>query len=200
MILLIDNYDSFTYNLYQYLSELGAEVKTVRNDKISVQEISRMEPDAIVLSPGPGRPEQAGICVEAVKQLAQTIPILGICLGHQAIAHSFGSSIIKAKKVRHGKESKLLHTGTSLMNNLEEHPEVMRYHSLVIDRMTLNEDFEVLAEAVDDQEIMAIKHKNYPLYGLQFHPESIGTKSGKQILSNFLSEIRKETKAYEILS
>ncbi|GAM15884.1 anthranilate synthase component II [Mesobacillus selenatarsenatis] len=200
MILLIDNYDSFTYNLYQYLSELGAEVKTVRNDKISVQEILRMEPDAIVLSPGPGRPEQAGICVEAVKQLAHTIPILGICLGHQAIAHSFGSSIIKAKKVRHGKESKLLHTGTSLMNNLEEYPEVMRYHSLVIDRMTLNEDFEVLAEAVDDQEIMAIKHKNYPLYGLQFHPESIGTKSGKQILSNFLSEIRKETKAYEILS
>ncbi|MFT9597647.1 anthranilate synthase component II [Mesobacillus sp.] len=200
MILLIDNYDSFTYNLYQYLSELGAEVKTVRNDKISVQEISRMEPEAIVLSPGPGRPEQAGICGETVKQLAPLIPILGICLGHQAIAHAFGCSIIKAKKIRHGKESKLLHTGTSLMNNLEEHPEVMRYHSLVIDRMTLNEDFEVLAEAADDQEIMAIKHKQYPLYGLQFHPESIGTKSGKKILSNFLSEIRKETKAYETLS
>ncbi|MBT2685486.1 aminodeoxychorismate/anthranilate synthase component II [Bacillus sp. ISL-37] len=200
MILLIDNYDSFTYNLYQYLSELGAEVKTVRNDKISVQEISRMEPEAIVLSPGPGRPEQAGICVETVKQLAPSIPILGICLGHQAIAHAFGSSIIKAEKIRHGKESKLLHTGTSLMNDLEVHPEVMRYHSLVIDRMTLNEDFQVLAEAADDQEIMAIKHKNYPLYGLQFHPESIGTKSGKQILSNFLAEIRKETKAYEILS
>lgn len=200
MILLIDNYDSFTYNLYQYLSELGAEVKTVRNDKISVQEIVRMEPEAIVLSPGPGRPEQAGICVETVKQLALSIPILGICLGHQAIAHAFGSSIIKAKKIRHGKESKLLHTGTSLMSDLEEHPEVMRYHSLVIDRMTLNKDFEVLAEAADDQEIMAIKHKRYPLYGLQFHPESIGTKSGKQILSNFLAEIRKETKAYEILS
>ncbi|ESU30121.1 hypothetical protein G3A_23505 [Bacillus sp. 17376] len=200
MILLIDNYDSFTYNLYQYLNELGAEVKTVRNDKITVQEISRMEPEAIVLSPGPGRPEQAGVCVETVKQLAPSTPILGICLGHQAIAHAFGSSIIKAKKIRHGKESKLLHTGTSLMNDLEEHPEVMRYHSLVIDRMTLNEDFEVLAEAADDQEIMAIKHKQYPLYGLQFHPESIGTKSGKQMLSNFLAEIRKETKAYEILS
>jgi anthranilate synthase component II len=200
MILLIDNYDSFTYNLYQYLSELGAEVKTVRNDKISVQEISLMEPEAIVLSPGPGRPEQAGICVETVEKLAPSIPILGICLGHQAIAHAFGSSIIKAKKIRHGKESKLQHTGTSLMNDLEEHPEVMRYHSLVIDRKTLNEDFEVLAEAADDQEIMAIKHKQYPLYGLQFHPESIGTKSGKQILSNFLAEIRKETKAYEILS
>ena len=200
MILLIDNYDSFTYNLYQYLSELGAEVKTIRNDKISVQEISRMEPEAIVLSPGPGRPEQAGICVETVKQLASSIPILGICLGHQAIAHAFGSSIIKAKKIMHGKQSKLQHTGTSLMNDLEEHPEVMRYHSLVIDHMTLNEDFEILAEAVDDGEIMAIKHKHYPLYGLQFHPESIGTKSGKQILSNFLNEIRKGTLSYETLS
>jgi anthranilate synthase component II len=200
MIVLIDNYDSFTYNLYQYLRELGAEVKTIRNDKISVQEIAHLQPEAIVLSPGPGRPEQAGICVETVKQFAPSIPILGICLGHQAIAHAFGSSIIKAKKIRHGKVSRLRHTGTSLMNNLEEHPEVMRYHSLVIDRMTLNENFEVLAEAADDQEIMAIKHKNYPLYGLQFHPESIGTKSGKQILSNFLTEIREENLTYETLS
>jgi anthranilate synthase component II len=200
MILLIDNYDSFTYNLFQYLSELGAEVKTIRNDKITIQEISRMKPEAIVISPGPGRSEHAGICVEVVDQLAQTIPILGICLGHQAIAHAFGSSIIKAKNIRHGKESKLKHTGTSLMNDLEKHPEVMRYHSLVIDRMTLNEDFEVLAEAADDQEIMAIKHKHYPLYGLQFHPESIGTKSGKQILSNFLTEIREEILTYETLS
>lgn len=200
MILLIDNYDSFTYNLYQYLSELGAEVKTVRNDKITVDEILRMEPEAIVLSPGPGRPEQAGICVETVKLLAPFIPILGICLGHQAIALGFGSTIIKADKIRHGKESKLKHTGTSLMRDLEEHPEVMRYHSLVIDRMTLNEDFEVLAEAADDHEIMAIKHKQLPVFGLQFHPESIGTKSGKKILSNFLTEIGKETKAYEILS
>ncbi|MBT2662518.1 aminodeoxychorismate/anthranilate synthase component II [Bacillus sp. ISL-45] len=200
MILLIDNYDSFTYNLYQYLSELGAEVKTIRNDKITVKEILKMEPEAIVLSPGPGRPEQAGICVETVKQLAPAIPILGICLGHQAIAHAFGSSIIKAKKIRHGKQSKLRHTGTSLMINLEEHPEVMRYHSLVIDRMTLNEDFQVLAEAADDKEIMAIKHHHYPLYGLQFHPESIGTNSGKQILSNFLTEIREEILTYETLS
>jgi anthranilate synthase component II len=200
MILLIDNYDSFTYNLYQYLSELGAKVETVRNDKVSIEEISRMEPEAIVLSPGPGRPEKAGVCVETVKHFSSSIPILGICLGHQAIAHAFGSSIIKAKKIRHGKVSVLRHTGTSLMNNLEENPEVMRYHSLVIDRMTLNEDFEVLAEAADDLEIMAIKHKQYLLYGLQFHPESIGTKSGKQILSNFLAEIRKEKKTYEILS
>ncbi|MBT2677906.1 aminodeoxychorismate/anthranilate synthase component II [Bacillus sp. ISL-35] len=200
MILLIDNYDSFTYNLYQYLSELGAEVRTVRNDKITVQEISLMEPEAIVLSPGPGRPEQAGICVEAVKHFAPTIPILGICLGHQAIAYSFGSSIIKARKIRHGKESTLNHTGTSLMMDLEEHPEVMRYHSLVIDRLTLDQDFEILALAADDDEIMSIKHKNYPLYGLQFHPESIGTKSGKQILANFLSEIRKGLLTYETLS
>jgi anthranilate synthase component II len=200
MILLVDNYDSFTYNLYQYMSELGTEVKTVRNDKISVQEISQLKPEAIVLSPGPGRPEQAGICTEVVKQLAPYIPILGICLGHQAIGQAFGGSIIKAKNIRHGKESKLRHTGTSLMENLEDDPEVMRYHSLVIDPMTLHKDFEVLAIAADDQEIMAIKHKHYPLYGLQFHPESIGTKSGKQMLSNFLIEIRKETKAYEILS
>ncbi|WP_144479749.1 aminodeoxychorismate/anthranilate synthase component II [Cytobacillus oceanisediminis] len=200
MILLIDNYDSFTYNLYQYLSELGAEVRTVRNDKITVQEIARMEPEAIVLSPGPGRPEQAGICVEAVKQLASDIPILGICLGHQAIAHAFGSSIIKAKKIRHGKESTLRHNGTSLMKDLEEHPDVMRYHSLVIDPLTLNQVFEVLAQAADDDEIMAIKHKDYHLYGLQFHPESIGTKSGMQILAHFLSEIRKEILTYETLS
>ena len=200
MILLIDNYDSFTYNLYQYLSELGAEVKTIRNDKITVNEILRMKPEAIVLSPGPGRPEQAGICVETVKQLASSIPILGICLGHQAIGHAFGSSIIKAKNIKHGKVSKLQHTAASIMSNLEEHPEVMRYHSLVIDRMTLNEDFEVLAESADDQEIMAIKHKQYSLYGLQFHPESIGTKCGKQILSNFLTEIREESLTYETLS
>lgn len=193
MILLIDNYDSFTYNLYQYLSELGSEVKTVRNDKITVQEISIMCPEAIVLSPGPGRPEHAGICVKAVKQLAPIIPILGICLGHQAIGVAFGCSIIRAAKIRHGKESKLRHKGKSLMGNLDESPEVMRYHSLVIDRSTLTEDFEVLAESADDEEIMAIKHKNYPLYGLQFHPESIGTKSGKQILSNFLVEIGKGT-------
>ncbi|WP_226642051.1 anthranilate synthase component II [Mesobacillus subterraneus] len=200
MILLIDNYDSFTYNLYQYLSELGAEVKTIRNDKITVQEILQMNPEAIVLSPGPGRPELAGVCVELVQELAPFIPILGICLGHQAIAHAFGSSIIKAGKIRHGKESKLRHTGTSLMLDLEKHPEVMRYHSLVIDRMTLNEDFEVLAEAVDDEEIMAIKHKQFPLYGLQFHPESIGTKCGKQLLSNFLTEIREGFLTYETLS
>ena len=183
MILLIDNYDSFTYNLYQYLSELGAEVKTVRNDKLTIQEISRLEPEAIVLSPGSGRPEQAGICVETVKKFAPSIPILGICLGHQAIAYAFGSSIIKAKKIRHGKESMLRHTGTSLMKDLEERLEVMRYHSLVIDRTTLDGNFTVLAEADDDEEIMAIKHNHYPLYGLQFHPESIGTKSGKIIPS-----------------
>lgn len=200
MILLIDNYDSFTYNLYQYLSELGAEVLTVRNDKVTIEKILAMELEAIVLSPGPGRPEHAGICIEVVKQLAPTIPILGICLGHQAIGQAYGSSIIKAKKIRHGKESPLHHNGTSLMKNLVDKPEVMRYHSLVIDRTTLSEDFEVLAEAADDKEIMAIKHKTYQLYGLQFHPESIGTVSGKQILSNFLAEIRRETLAYEALS
>ncbi|WLR56784.1 aminodeoxychorismate/anthranilate synthase component II [Mesobacillus subterraneus] len=200
MILLIDNYDSFTYNLYQYLSELGAEVLTVRNDKVTVEEILAMEPEGIVLSPGPGRPEHAGICIEVVKQLAPSIPILGICLGHQAIGQAFGSRIIRAKNIRHGKESPLHHTGKSLMSDLEDNPEVMRYHSLVIDRKTFSKDFDVLAESADDKEIMAIKHKIYQLYGLQFHPESIGTVCGKQILLNFLAEIRRETLAYETLS
>ncbi|RSD26202.1 anthranilate synthase component II [Mesobacillus subterraneus] len=200
MILLIDNYDSFTYNLYQYLSQLGAEVKTVRNDRVTIEEIANMAPEAIVLSPGPGRPEQAGICVEAVKQFSQSIPILGICLGHQAIGTAFGSSIIKAEKIMHGKESRLSHTGTSILRDVEKNTEVMRYHSLVIDHSSLNADFEVLAQSAEDRQIMAIKHKTYRVYGLQFHPESIGTKDGMKILSNFLEEIRGERFVYETVS
>ncbi|MEH7884856.1 aminodeoxychorismate/anthranilate synthase component II [Bacillus sp. JJ1609] len=200
MILLIDNYDSFTFNLYQYLSELGSEVTTVRNDKISLTQIEQMAPDAIVLSPGPGRPEQAGICVEVIRRFAREIPILGICLGHQAIGYAFGGSVIRANKIMHGKLSKMKHNDSMLFKSLHQHIEVMRYHSLVIERKTLPECLDVLAESMDDHEIMAIKHKRFPLFGLQFHPESIGTNSGKQILKNFLDEIRKGKKAYEILS
>jgi len=200
MILLIDNYDSFTFNLFQYLSELGSEVTTVRNDKISLNQIEQMAPDGIVLSPGPGRPEQAGICVEVIRKFAPEIPILGICLGHQAIGYAFGGSVIKANKIMHGKVSKIKHNESLLFNSLHQHIEVMRYHSLVIERETLPEDLDVLAESMDDHEIMAIKHKRFPLFGLQFHPESIGTNSGKQILKNFLEEIRKGKKVYEIFS
>jgi anthranilate synthase component II len=200
MILLIDNYDSFTFNLYQYLSELGAEVKTVRNDKLSLDEIDQMSPEAIVLSPGPGRPEQAGMCVELVKRFAPSIPILGICLGHQAIGYAFGGGIIRAKRIMHGKESTISHQGKSLLKSLPQNIQVMRYHSLVIDKNKLPADFVILAESVEDNEIMAIKHNVYPVFGLQFHPESIGTKSGKQILSNFLEEIRKGKLVYETLS
>jgi anthranilate synthase component II len=200
MILLIDNYDSFTFNLYQYLSELGAEVKTVRNDKLSLDEIDQMSPEAIVLSPGPGRPEQAGLCVDLVSRFAPSIPILGICLGHQAIGYAFGGSIIRAKRIMHGKESAMNHQGTSLLKSLPQNIQVMRYHSLVIDKNKLPADFDILGESVEDNEIMAIKHNVYPVFGLQFHPESIGTKSGKQILSNFLEEVRKGKLVYEILS
>lgn len=200
MILLIDNYDSFTFNLYQYLSELGSEVTTVRNDKISLAQIEQMAPDGIVLSPGPGRPEQAGICVEVIRRFAPEIPILGICLGHQAIGYAYGGSVVRAKKIMHGKVSKMKHSESMLFKNLPQDVEVMRYHSLVIDRNTVPAEIDVLAASIDDHEIMAIKHKHFPVYGLQFHPESIGTNSGKHILKNFLEEIRKGKMAYEILS
>ena len=191
MILLIDNYDSFTYNLFQYLGELGEEITVVRNDEISIEAIRRLNPERIVLSPGPGRPENAGILIELIQTLYQEFPILGICLGHQAIGYAFGSEVVKASNVMHGKTSKLKVTNNSVFRNIED-PEVMRYHSLVIKKDTLNEEFEVLANSTDDNEIMAIKHKQYPLYGYQFHPESVGTDCGKQLLQNFIIETRKE--------
>lgn len=200
MILLIDNYDSFTYNLYQYLSELGAEVKTIRNDRVTLEEIRAMAPEAIVLSPGPGRPENAGICVDIIHTFCRSIPILGICLGHQAIGYAFGASIIRAKNILHGKQSRVNLTDSSILGSLPDNIEVMRYHSLVIDRKTLNPQFEIIAESIEDHEIMAIQHKEYPLFGLQFHPESIGTKDGKNILKNFLDEVGKENLLNETIS
>lgn len=192
MILLIDNYDSFTFNLYQYLGELGQEIKVVRNDQITVEEIEKMDPDAIVLSPGPGRPEQAGVIVEVIQQYYRKLPILGICLGHQAIGYAFGAKIEKAKKIMHGKVSNLKHNGSQLFQYMPQPISIMRYHSLIIQSGTLPGSFKVLARSMDDNEIMAIKHEDYPLYGLQFHPESVGTDLGKRILENFLQTIRRE--------
>lgn len=194
MILLLDNYDSFTYNLYQYFCELGEEVKVFRNDRITVDEIRRLKPEAIVLSPGPGVPENAGISIETVKTFYRQIPLLGVCLGHQAIAAAFGAGITKAKEIKHGKTSLVRHDGKGIFSGLPDPVKVMRYHSLVMDRTKIPEVLEVVAESLDDGEIMAIQHQSAPCFGVQFHPESIGTETGKQMLENFLREIRKDEK------
>ncbi|MCI1591655.1 MULTISPECIES: anthranilate synthase component II [Heyndrickxia] len=199
MIILLDNYDSFTYNLYQYLLELGETVEVFRNDRITVEEIRDMQPKAIILSPGPGVPDQAGICMDVIKKLHQQIPILGVCLGHQAIGAAFGARIVQAREIKHGKTSRILHTGEGIFQYMTQPLEVMRYHSLVIEKASLPGQLDILATSMDDQEIMAIKHTIFPLYGIQFHPESIGTKAGKEMIKNFLVEIRKEH-SYESIS
>ena len=185
MILVIDNYDSFTYNLVQYLGELGADLKVYRNDKITVEQIKKMNPERIVISPGPGRPEDAGISVSLIKELAGKIPILGVCLGHQAIGYAYGGKIIQAKELMHGKTSQIYHDKKDIFKSLTNPFEATRYHSLVIDRKTLPECLEVTAWT-KDKEIMGVKHKKLALWGVQFHPESILTKSGMDILRNFL--------------
>ena len=192
MILLIDNYDSFTYNLYQYLGELGERIIVKRNDELTISEIKEMNPEAIVISPGPGRPEEAGNCVKVIQQLHTSFPILGICLGHQAIGYSFGAKITKAEKIMHGKVSEIRHQNKAIFQSFPQNLKVMRYHSLVIQKDTLPAQFEVLATSTDDDEIMAIKHRDYPLYGMQFHPESIGTEAGSRLLKQFLREMREE--------
>ena len=183
---MIDNYDSFTYNLVQYFGELKADMKVYRNDEITLSDIRRMKPSKIVISPGPGRPEDAGISVEIIKKLAGEIPILGVCLGHQGIGYAFGGKIINAKRLMHGKTSKIEHKGTDIFKGLSHPFEATRYHSLVIDRKSLPECLEVTAWTIDDNEIMGIHHKTLPIWGVQFHPESILTIEGKKILSNFL--------------
>lgn len=188
MIVLIDNYDSFTYNLYQYLSEF-AEVKVFRNDKITVDEIKNLKPQGIVISPGPGRPEDAGISVEVIKKLGGEIPILGICLGHQAIGLAFGGKIVRANKIYHGKSSQIQVKGNDIFEGISRKVEVMRYHSLIIDRDTLPEELEVIGETVEDNIIMAVRHKSKKIYGLQFHPESVFTPKGKRMLKNFVEGI-----------
>lgn len=194
MILLMDNYDSFTYNIYQYFSEENMEVNVIRNDQITLREIEELHPEAIVISPGPGLPDQTGICVDMVKSIHKKIPILGICLGQQIIAQSLGGSVAKAKQIKHGKTSLITHEASGLFHNLPLPLEVMRYHSFVVDRKTLPTDLEVTATSLEDNEIMAVQHREYPVYGVQFHPESIGTDAGKHMIRNFLHEIRKEIK------
>ncbi|TFE03310.1 aminodeoxychorismate/anthranilate synthase component II [Jeotgalibacillus sp. R-1-5s-1] len=185
MIYLIDNYDSFTYNLYQYLSEFDT-VKVVRNDQFTIEELRQEQPDAIVLSPGPGHPADAGKCIEVIQSFKKDIPIIGICLGHQAIGAAFGAEIIRAEHILHGKESVLIHDDPNLFGE-EEGLSVMRYHSLVIDKNSLPEELEIKAVSSGDEEIMAVKHREHPIIGLQFHPESIGTLTGKQMLKNCLA-------------
>ncbi|MBW3113138.1 MULTISPECIES: anthranilate synthase component II [Bacillaceae] len=191
MILLIDNYDSFTYNLYQYIEELGERVVVRRNDATSLEEIKKLNPSGIILSPGPGKPEQAGICISIIQNLHSSVPIMGVCLGHQAIGAAFGATIELADNVMHGKTSLIKHNGSGVFEYLPQPLEVMRYHSLVIKKGTLKAPLEEVAHSMDDGEIMAIKHMKYPLYGVQFHPESIGTKTGKKIIQHFIDEMRK---------
>ena len=185
MILVIDNYDSFTYNLVQYLGELKCDLKVYRNDALSVAQIKKMKPQRIVISPGPGRPEDAGISVDIIRELSGKIPILGVCLGHQAIGYAFGGKIIQAKKLMHGKTSQIYHNHQDLFKSIPAPFEATRYHSLVIERKSLPETLEVTAWT-QDKEIMGVRHKKFPLWGVQFHPESILTKQGLPILRNFL--------------
>ena len=186
MILMIDNYDSFTYNLVQYFRELTAEIRVVRNDAIDINGIREAAPAGIVVSPGPGRPEDAGVSCEAIRTFAGKVPILGVCLGHQAIALSFGGTIIHAKRLMHGKVSDVTCNGEGIFKGLGDRPfKAMRYHSLAVDQATLPECLEVTATS-EDGEIMGISHREFPVYGMQFHPESIMTPVGKRILRNFL--------------
>jgi anthranilate synthase component 2 len=195
LIIVIDNYDSFTYNLVQYLGELAAEfpiaddIKVFRNDKISIDEIRALNPEAVVISPGPGRPEDAGISLELIKQLGQELPILGVCLGHQSIGQVFGGKIISAPELMHGKTSQVSHTGVGVFRGLENPLTATRYHSLVIERETCPDVLEITAW-VEDNTIMGVRHRNYPhIQGVQFHPESVLTSSGKQLLRNFLEQL-----------
>ncbi len=187
MILLIDNYDSFSYNLYQLVGSLRPDIRVIRNDAATPEEIREWHPEAIILSPGPGKPEDAGICVEVIQKLGGEIPILGVCLGHQAICIAFGATVSYAKTLMHGKQSMTsLDPGCRLFEGLEEAVPVARYHSLAVAEDTLPPELKVTARA-DDGEVMAVMHEKYPIYGVQFHPESIMTPEGKQMLINFLA-------------
>jgi anthranilate synthase/aminodeoxychorismate synthase-like glutamine amidotransferase len=186
MILLLDNYDSFTYNLAQYLGELGCDVEVHRNDKISVEEISRRKPERIVISPGPCTPQEAGISIELVQRLAGKFPILGVCLGHQAMGAAFGGKIVRAPKLFHGKTSEIHHDGKGVFRKLPEPFTATRYHSLIVERKSLPRELAITAETSDGI-IMGVRHRKHKMEGVQFHPESVLTESGKQLLQNFLS-------------
>ena len=190
MILLIDNYDSFTYNLVHYVEELGHNVQVYRNDKISLKKIAKLNPKKIIISPGPCTPNEAGICLDLVKRFYDKMPILGVCLGHQSIGQAFGAKIIKASKIMHGKTSKVSNLGSKIFKGLPTSFEATRYHSLVIKNGTLPKNFRVISETIDNKKnvIMGIEHENYPCYGVQFHPESIASVPfGKKIMKNFLN-------------
>ena len=187
MILVIDNYDSFTYNLVQYLGELGADVVVRRNDALSVDEVGEMHPSAIVLSPGPCTPKEAGITVDVIRRWVSSIPTLGVCLGHQAIGEAYGGDVVRADRVMHGKTSQIEHDSSGIFAGLPSPMEVMRYHSLIVDRATLPESLDIVAVSKDDpSEVHAVKHREHPVYGVQFHPESVMTPHGKALLKNFL--------------
>ncbi len=185
MLLMIDNYDSFTFNLVQYLGELGEEVRTVRNDAVDIDDIAALQPERIVISPGPGTPDQAGVSLAVLEKFAGKIPILGVCLGHQAIGQHFGGRVVRAGRVMHGKADQLEHRGQGLFADLPSRYQVIRYHSLVVARDDLPPCLEVTAWT-DDGEIMGLQHRELPVYGVQFHPESIATEHGHRLLANFL--------------
>lgn len=187
MILLIDNYDSFTYNLYQYVGIFNPDIKVVRNDKITIEEIEKMDVDRIILSPGPKSPKEAGICMDVVKKFTGKKPILGICLGHQCIGEALGETVSYAKALFHGKQSSIAHDGTSVFTGIDSPIKVARYHSLAVQEADLPECLRVLART-EDGEIMAMRHKEYSVVGLQFHPESIYTEHGKRIIENFVND------------
>jgi len=189
MILMIDNYDSFTYNLVQAFRELGADMQVFRNDKIDVEGIRALSPSALVLSPGPGNPDSAGVTLAAIREFAGKVPLFGVCLGHQSIAQAFGGKIVHAKRLMHGKTSRIRHDGRGVFAGLPQDFAAMRYHSLAVDRETLPECFEISAEA-DDGEIMGLRHKTLPIESVQYHPESIGTPDGMRQMRNFIEMVK----------
>jgi anthranilate synthase/aminodeoxychorismate synthase-like glutamine amidotransferase len=189
MLLMIDNYDSFTYNLVQYFGELGEDIEVFRNDKISIPEIEKLDPEVLVISPGPGTPQDAGISLDVIKHFAGKIPLLGVCLGHQCIGESFGGKIVSAPTLMHGKTSSIHHSGNDLFKGLPNPFEATRYHSLIIEKESLPDCLEITAWT-EEKEIMGVRHKTQSLFGVQFHPESILTKEGKVLLNNFLLHTR----------
>lgn len=191
MILLIDNYDSFSYNLYQLIGQVDSDIQVSRNDKISIEEIKNLNPQAIILSPGPGKPEDAGICIDLVKEFYDKIPILGVCLGHQSICAAFGGKISHAKRLMHGKSSDISLEYDFIFKGLPNQINVGRYHSLSLVEETLPECLEIISKAKDDSEVMAVKHIEFNVYGLQFHPESILTPDGLTIIENFIEKVNR---------
>jgi len=192
MIIMIDNYDSFTYNLVQFVGELGEELQVYRNDKITIAEIERLSPDYLMISPGPCSPNEAGISMDVIKYFAGKIPILGVCLGHQSIGQVFGGTVLRAERLMHGKTSEVFHDGTTIFQDIPSPFLAARYHSLIVEQETLPDVLEVTARTAEG-EIMAIRHREFPIEGVQFHPESIITQHGKKLLKNFLDTYAKES-------